>query len=54
MSIDKVSVQTKPQADVPKKAAPLIAPEDVKAILYLGLKGEISLPAPKRQVDILA
>ncbi|HOV62956.1 MAG TPA: hypothetical protein PLG43_03625 [Spirochaetia bacterium] len=54
MSIDKVSIQAKPSVEVPRKTMPLITPEDIKAILYLGLHGEISLPDPKRQVDIFA
>ena len=47
MSIDKVSVQIRPRPEAPKAAAPLIAPEEVKAILYPRVEREISLPDPK-------
>ena len=32
----------------------LIEPKEIKAILYMGLRGEIALPVEKHQVDILA
>lgn len=33
---------------------PLIDARDIKAILYLGIRGEIALPIEKHEVDILA
>lgn len=36
------------------RATPLIESRDIKAILYLGIRGEISLPVEKHEVDILA
>ena len=57
MSVDNVgSIQThalKPQ-QMPVKEPSLIKLEDIKAILYLGLRGDISLPVENRKVDILA
>ncbi len=32
----------------------LIEPKEIKAILYLGLRGEITLPVEDHEVDILA
>lgn len=32
----------------------LIESRDIKAILYLGIRGKISLPIEKHEVDILA
>ena len=54
MSIDTVQL---PQIQPPKSAErdiPLIDPEDIKAILYLGIRGEIALPIENHKVDILA
>jgi hypothetical protein len=36
------------------KDIPLIEPKDIKAILYLGLRGEVSLPLEEHSVDIHA
>ena len=33
---------------------PLIESRDIKAILYLGIRGEIALPEEKHKVDISA
>lgn len=41
------------QASPPPKPA-LIAERDIKAILYMGLRGEIVLPMDEHKVDILA
>ena len=38
----------------PAKEIPLIDEREIKAILYLGLRGDISLPVEERKVDILA
>ncbi len=37
-----------------KPQSTLIESRDIKAILYLGIRGEISLPIEKHEVDILA
>ncbi|MBN2050970.1 MAG: hypothetical protein JW760_11030 [Spirochaetales bacterium] len=59
MSVESVnSIQTQqypmmpPQ--MPAKEASLIELDEIKAILYLGLRGEVSLPTEDRKVDILA
>ncbi len=53
MSIDQVN-NIQPQLPrIPDKEVPLIQSEDIKAILYLGLKGNVCLPAPDHEVDIL-
>ena len=57
MSVDHVStiqIKTLEPHKLPVKEPNLIKLEDIKAILYLGLRGEISLPAENRKVDILA
>ena len=36
-----------------RKDSQVINPVDIKAILYLGLRGDVSLPAPEHKVDIL-
>jgi hypothetical protein len=38
----------------PPKELPLIEEREIKAILYLGLRGDISLPIEERKVDIFA
>ena len=35
------------------KTQPIIEPVDIKAILYLGLRGDVSLPEQEHKVDIL-
>ena len=52
--VDTVHVQTLKPQKMPVKQSHLIQLEDIKAILYLGLRGEISLPTENRKVDILA
>jgi hypothetical protein len=57
MSIDKVenTVTSPPSAQQqPKAESALIDSDEIKAILYLGIRGEISLPIEKHDVDILA
>lgn len=53
MSIDPINahMQTPPTSTNPPA---LIRGEDIKAILYLGIKGDLNLPAPNRTIDILA
>ena len=57
MSIDKVeNTMTSPPSaqQQPKAESALIDSDEIKAILYLGIRGEISLPIEKHDVDILA
>ena len=51
-SVTNIYQQTQP---VPQpQQLPLIDPRDIKAILYMGLRGEIILPVENHKVDILA
>lgn len=54
MSIDPVMVQQIQTPKPPQRDLPLIEPDEIKAILYLGIRGEIVLPLEKHEVDILA
>lgn len=57
MSIDKVenTMTSPPSAQQQSKSeSALIDSDEIKAILYLGIRGEISLPIEKHDVDILA
>ncbi len=48
---------TAPTQDIrisPPPKPPLIGEREIKAILYMGLRGEIALPIEERKVDILA
>ena len=54
MSVDPIQM---PNVRPPKpqvREIPLIDAKDIKAILYLGIRGEIALPIEKHKVDILA
>ncbi|MEW5816108.1 MAG: hypothetical protein AB1798_12030 [Spirochaetota bacterium] len=51
--IKQTAIQYNPSSNTPREMT-LIDAEDIKAILYLGLRGEISLPIEKHNVDILA
>lgn len=53
MSIDKVTVPPVGGPGQQKQDYPLIASEDIKAILYMGIRGEISLPIEEHDVDIM-
>ena len=55
MSIDQVG-QTAIQAPPPQaeKNSPIIDSNEIKAILYLGIRGKISLPVEQHKVDVLA
>jgi hypothetical protein len=44
-------IQTLPP--VPKKEVPIIDERAMKQILYLGLRGDVSLPVEERKVDII-
>lgn len=37
-----------------KESSVLMEGDEIKAILYLGIKGEVFLPEPERRVDLLA
>jgi hypothetical protein len=54
MSIDTVHISQIQPPKAPIGESPLIDAEDIKAILYLGIRGEIALPIEKHKVDILA
>ena len=54
MSIEPIQIQQIQPPHSPDREAPLIDAEDIKAILYLGIRGEIALPMEKHKVDILA
>lgn len=49
----QVTQELLPQLQI-MRSQQLIEPKEIKAILYLGLRGEISLPVEKHRVDILA
>ena len=53
MSIDPI--KTAPPSPPPKslEPPPLIDGDVVKAILYLGIMGDVKLPGSEKQVDIL-
>ena len=53
MKIDSIALPTIPNA--PQADIPIIKADDIKTILYLGIKGEIRLePASKHTVDTYA
>jgi len=54
MSIDTVQLPQIQPPKTPEREIPLIDAEDIKAILYLGIRGEIALPIESHEVDILA
>ncbi|MBT3272438.1 MAG: hypothetical protein HN368_04730 [Spirochaetales bacterium] len=54
MSIDPVQIPQIQPPKTPDREIPLIDGEDIKAILYLGIRGEIALPIERHKVDILA
>ena len=53
MQIAPVSNQNVRVSQNPKEL-PLIDSRDIKAILYLGIRGKITLPEEKHKVDISA
>lgn len=54
MSIEPFRASMAPTPQTIPDPPPLIKGDEIKAILYLGIKGEVILPAPSRSVDILA
>ena len=54
MSIETVQMPQIQPPKIPEREIPLIDAEDIKAILYLGIRGEIALPIENHKVDILA
>jgi hypothetical protein len=54
MSVDTILKPYVQPPKSPEREMPLIDAKDIKAILYLGIRGEIALPVEKRKVDILA
>ena len=53
MSIDKINAPEGPQQPQPSPK-PLIEERDIKAILYLGIRGEVFLPEESHKVDLEA
>jgi len=54
MSIDPIPTSQIEPPRPPDREIPLIEARDIKAILYLGIRGEIALPIEKHKVDIIA
>ncbi len=54
MSVDPIQIPTVQSPKTPVRDIPLIDAKDIKAILYLGIRGDIALPIEKHKVDILA
>ncbi len=54
MSVDPIRIPQIQPPRLPEREIPLIDVKDIKAILYLGIRGEIALPIEKRKVDIIA
>ena len=54
MSIEPTRASLAPTSPAIPDPPPLIKGDEIKAILYLGIKGEVILPTPERTVDIFA
>lgn len=54
MSIDTIQMTQIQPPKSPERDIPMIDERDIKAILYLGIRGEVALPVEKHKVDILA
>jgi hypothetical protein len=56
MTIEQVgqAVTQQPAQQPSAKDAPVIGVNEIKAILYLGIRGKISLPMESHKVDVLA
>ena len=54
MSVDTIQFPPIQPPKTPDREIPLIDAKDIKAILYLGIRGDIALPVEKHKVDILA
>ena len=54
MAIDKIQMSQIQPPRSPEREMPLIDSNEIKAILYLGIRGEIALPVEKHKVDIIA
>lgn len=52
--VEQVSTPIHQIQTPPPQKLPLIEERDIKAILYMGLRGDIVLPVDKHKVDILA
>ena len=53
MSINPVQIPQIQAPKIPDQQLPLIGAKDIKAILYLGIRGEIALPIENHKVDII-
>ena len=54
MSIDPIRLPQIQPPKSPEREVPLIDSQDIKAILYLGIRGDVALPVEKHKVDIIA
>ena len=54
MSIEPLGYTPIPAPQPVSEPPTLIESDQIKAILYLGIKGEVILPDPERTIDILA
>lgn len=56
MTIDQVGKASgqQPAAQAPTKNVAVIGANEIKAILYLGIPGKISLPVESHKVDVFA
>ena len=56
MTIDQVgqTVAQQPAQQTPAQDAAIIGANEIKAILYLGIRGKISLPVETHKVDVFA
>ena len=54
MSIEPYRASIIPMSQTISTSPPLIKSDEIKAILYLGIRGEIHLPLPEESVNILA
>jgi hypothetical protein len=50
--VDHVTQPVQTVFPSPPRDVPLIEEREIKAILYLGLRGDVSLPIEERKVDI--
>lgn len=48
------AAQSAPAPQQPVKEPPVINSNEIRAILYLGIRGKISLPVDHHKVDVLA
>ncbi len=55
MMVEQIQSQIQVQyPQISGRELPIIEPREMKAILYLGIRGELALPVEKHKVDIYA